>query len=78
MKDDKYFKIESLSKFNEYWLLNCNGYTPLKIIEQEKFLIQTLEVENNACKDCKDEAIRYHKAIISFMEEYIKKGGFIK
>lgn len=78
MKDDKHFKIESLSMFNEYWLLNCNGYTPLKIIEQEKFLIQTLEVENNACKDCKDEAIRYHKAIISFMEEYIKKGGFVK
>lgn len=72
MKDDKHFKIESL------WLLNCNGYTPSKIIEQEKFLLQTLEVENNACKGCKDEAIRYHKAIISFMEEYIKKGGFIK
>lgn len=61
-----------MSKYYHFFLLNVNGYTPEEIHEQEKFIIKSLQVEDNACKGCKAEAIRYHEAIMRFMEEYDK------
>ena len=61
-----------MSKYYHFFLLNVNGYTPEKIHEQEQFIINSLKVEDNACKGCKAEAIRYHEAIMRFMEEYDK------
>lgn len=48
-------------------------YSLEECIRQEKFTIRQLELENSSCEGCRIEAIKYHKAVLFYLETLEEK-----
>ena len=45
------------------------------IILREEFILTTLRTEEDMCKGCQEEAIKYHVAILEYMCELARLKG---
>ena len=42
-------------------------------IAQERLTIKVLETEESYCKGCQIKAIKYHKAVLVYLEELLRR-----
>jgi len=50
------------------------------LYEQEKFILENIRLENNACKGCKKEALKHHVMLLDVISFVIEQRlwGLIK